>query len=487
MSKKISFMREKDIEIVNSNVDDIIEKAHNREITMIKPTLDDFNKVKSIILNFIKKNKRIIYGGYAWNTLISNIKPGDAFYKDNQYTDVEFYSNKPIEDMKELCDILYDKGFSFIQGKSAQHPETYTIFVEFNACCDISYVPTHIFNTMMTEHINGVRYVHPKFIYVDILRQFNDPILSFRRLDKNIKRGRLLINNFPLKFNDKAIEQTKSIFDSRKKIGPAILNEFLLSQLVKMKSIIFIGDIAFNAYNNPNKDFDKQTTIYDCLSPIEIISTDLVKDVKYIYNTVIKYFIENKKSDEISDKIIVEQFYPFFQFTDKKVVFKYNNNVFLTVYGSNDKCIPYNDIKIDIDGKSLPIIIGTFNVLFMYILIKFHHLNANKDRDGQNLQDYYMFTLLNKRNEFLDSLNKTVLDRTIFEDFKIECLGETESPMRNYYKSMKDRSLLPRSAIFPYDPEVKRDNYPTDIYYFNNTSGNIINNSKDFVIDVNKN
>ncbi len=481
---KISLMRDKDIDIVNENVDDIIERAHNKEISLLKPTLEEFNKIKNIILDFIKSKKRIIYGGYAWNTLVSNINPKDAFYKENHFTDVEFYSNKPIDDMKELCDILFDKGFSFIQGKSAQHSETYTIFVEFTPCCDISYMPTHIFNTMMTETINGLKLVHPRFIYVDILRQFNDPILSFRRLDKNIKRGKILIQNFPLIFNQKSIDQVKSKLKSNKRISGATINENLLSDLLKMKSLIFIGNIAFNAYINPNVNIKKQTTIYDGMTPIEVISTNLVIDTKNIHNNIIKYFLDHNQSEQMSEKIVIEQYYPFFQFTDKKVIFKYENQPFLIIYGNNEKCIPFNEISITIDKSLSPINIGTFNMLFMFSLIKYHISFTTKDKNEQQLQDYYLYSLLMSKNKFLNDNNKTVLDETIFEDFKINCIGITESPMRKYYKSMRDRTLLSRSSITPYDPESKRDNYPTDSYYFNNTSGNIINNDKDLIIRI---
>ena len=77
---------------------------------------------------------------------------------------------------------------------------------------------------------------------------------------------------------------------------------------------------------------------------------------------------------------------------------------------------------------------------------------------------------------------KTVLDNTIYEDFKSECLGFPVSPARKFLLSRRDRKLMPKSAIQPYDPEERRNNYPTDIYSFENYSGNIINNSKNLVL-----
>jgi len=479
MSKKTYLMREKDIQIVKDNVDVIIEKARNKEIYTIEPTIDEFKKVRSIILDFIKTEKRIIYGGYAWNSMLKKVSPDDTFYKDNDYTDIEFYSNKPIEDLKKLCDLLADKGFKYIQGKSAQHEETYTIFVNFTGYCDISYMPSNIFYSVMTENIDGIRMIHPKFIMVDLLRLFTNPLTSFWRLDKSIKRGNLMMKNFPLSLQTNPIsinKLNKSLF----------INNYLLSKIAVMNTILFIGQIAYNTYINPNINTKKQISEYDN-TLIELISTNLVKDVKYIYNLIIKYFLDEKKMNDFNDNLIFEQYYPFFQFTDKKVIFKYKNEVFLIIYGNNESCIPYNEIKLSFLKELYPIKITTFNVLLMINLIKYHHAYADKNKDIQNLQDYLMYEMLKSREKFFEANNKTILDDTLFEDFKINCLGETTSPIRKFMMSRRDKRLLPRSAIPPYDPEERRHNFPIDSYYYNNTSGNIINNPKDLIYDPEKN
>ena len=479
MSKKIYFMRDKDITTVNENVDNIIEKARNREIQIIEPTLDEFKQVRSIILEFIKKEKRIIYGGYAWNSLVKKVNPSDAFYKDTDYTDIEFYSNKPVEDMKKICDILYAKGFNFIQGKSAQHEDTYTIFVNFTGYCDISYMPSNVFYGVQTANIDGLRLIHPKFIMVDILRQFNDPMTSFWRLDKNIKRGKLIMKNYPLELSTKPFDM--------KKLNPNTIKlvDFLIQHLAKSNSMLFIGQIANNAYLNPNPNVDNQVSVYD-QTPLELISTNVSKDVKLIYNTIIKYFLDTKQAGAFEDKIVLEQYYPFFQFTDKKAVFKYEGETFLIIYGNNEKCIPYNDIKLVNKDKPFNIKIGTFNVNFMFNLVRYHQAYADKDKNVQGLQDYIMSSLLDSRDKFLESNDLTVLDNSIFEDFKVNCLGDPVSPMRKFMMSRRDRKLMPRSAIHPYDPQERKDNYDTDIYHFHNYSGNIINNPRDLIFNTKK-
>jgi len=473
MSKKINFMREKDINTISKNIEFIMDNARKKEIQLIEPKYDEFVKVRQIILDFIKKEKRIIYGGYAWNALIKKVEPSDEFYKDTDYTDIEFYSNKPIEDMKKICDILQDKGLKFIQGKSAQHENTYNIYVNFVGYCDISYMPSNLFYSVITETINGYKMIHPKFILVDILRQFNDPMTSFWRLDKNVKRGKIMMKHYPIEFNKNTLLLTTLTSESIKLVN------FILPLLCKMETILFIELFAYDAYINPNSDTNKQVIKYNN-NAIDIISVNLKKDVETIYNFIIKYYVDNQTPNDFNDKILIEQYFPFFQFTDKKVVFKCGGEQILTIYGNNEKCIPYNEVKINLD-KTYKIKIGTFNVCFMFNLIKYHQSITEKNHKKANVYDMLMVTMLNARNNFLDNNDKTILDATIYEDFKINCLGEPISPMRKFMLSRRDRKLLPRSAVPSYDPEERRENYPIDNYYFNNYSGNIIVNPKELI------
>lgn len=488
MSKKIQFMRDKDIDIVNENLENIIDKAKRKQQQLLEPTIDESKDIQATIVEYIKKNRRIVYGGTAFNTLLTKIDPKLAFYKKTDVNDIEFYSNDPINDIKNICDLLQKKKFKFIQGKSAQHEDTYTIFVNFQGYCDISYMPSNVYFTAMTENINGIRYIHPKFILVDLLRQFNDPIISFRRLDKQLKRAKLMIQNFPIEFSTTPItiepidNDAKSIID------------YLLPHLAKMSTTFFIGDIAYNTFLREQSTLahrsgsqNNKIISNNEILPIEIISTKLEHDCRIVYELIYKYFFENDTLALFTNKITVEQYHPFFQFLDKRAVYKYNGKPFLTIYGNNGKCIPYNHIDYKYDSKSYPINIGTFNVVFMILLSKYHQAVANKDKHNQNLYDYTMYNLLLSRNNYLDKHNKTILDDTIFEDFKIDCLGKPDDPSRNYRLSLMNPRLKSKSTIHIYDPDKEnKDNFIPSDYVFENYSGNIINNQYYYIFQIKK-
>jgi hypothetical protein len=289
-------------------------------------------------------------------------------------------------------------------------------------------------------------------------------------LNKNKNSNRIKIKRSKKK--GKRSKRSKNIIDNSDNKFENIL-KIIIEYIIKMETILFLGNVAISIFKEPNK----KSYIYDN-TELELMSTNLSKDVYYIYNIILKYFIELNHVDSFSNDIIVEQYYPYFQFTDKKIIFKYKNQILMTIYGNNGICVPYiNTILNDNNIK-----IGSFNLVFMINLIKFHQACTLKNKDMQDEQDYIMYKLLKYRNKYLDENKKTVLDNTVFEDFKVDCLGIPHDPMRNIMLMRQNRKLMPRSQIQPYDPQNNRDNYSTENYTFSNYSGNIINNPKDKII-----
>ena len=60
--------------------------------------------------------------------------------------------------------------------------------------------------------------------------------------------------------------------------------------------------------------------------------------------------------------------------------------------------------------------------------------------------------IINLRNNYLKDNNKTVLDNTPFEEFRINCLGETmEQPRRSLAISSLKNSYEKGKLLFRYD------------------------------------
>ena len=156
MIEVYNLYNEKDIDAINNELDNIIEKVNYIKLNNYEPTIKERFSIKNDVIKYIKSNKRIIYGGTAWNELIKNKDPNDKIYNDDECKDVEFYSPKPIEDIEKLCKILNNK-YKFVRAQEAIHPETYTIFVNFSGVCDITYMPSPIFYNIKKLSINGIK------------------------------------------------------------------------------------------------------------------------------------------------------------------------------------------------------------------------------------------------------------------------------------------------------------------------------------------
>jgi hypothetical protein len=84
--------------------------------------------------------------------------------------------------------------------------------------------------------------------------------------------------------------------------------------------------------------------------------------------------------------------------------------------------------------------------------------------------------LLKAREVYLDKYNKTILDRTPFQEFTLQCLGSTEDPLRMARLEERRKKDAGKQIKFRYDPKGTPGKVPE--FRFNNSSGNEILNKK---------
>lgn len=480
MIEVFNLYNEKDIDAINNELDNIIEKVIEIKLNNYEPTIKECFSIRDDIIKFVKSNKRIIYGGTAWNELIKYKDHNDKIYNEKECKDVEFYSPKPIEDIEKLCKMLNNK-YKYVRAQEAVHPETYNIFVNFTAVCDITYMPSPIFYNIKTQNINGITYIHPSVILIDILRQYNDPINSYWRLKekKVFFRANKILKHYPLELENGKLQTNKDINKE--------LLEYLFLNIKNIKSLVFLLP---SFYLNPDSD---KIILDDNL----IIFTDNYKnDVKLIYSIILKYFSHKNILDKSDTILKIEEHVPFFQFWDKRVVFKYNNIPFLIIHGHNDICIPYHEVyvnknkiekivfgslkNISINKEEFNLIkLGTFIMLLNYCIINYHYNYIYYKNNCKNIE-ILIFNLLDVRNKYLKNNKLTVIDKSPYQEFIIECYGNTIDPIRSKFLRQYKRREKGIRMMFSYDPN--NDNMPTNINY-NNTSGNINNKSIKWIME----
>ena len=447
--------RPEDILKINDNINKIKDDAIYEYKKKNEPTLDESSEICKIVIEYIKKKQRIVYGGYAQNLLIMNKNKDDAIYKEingvfynwPDLADIEFYTPTPLEDLHELTDKLFSKKFNHIEAGEGQHNGTYKIFVNFLNYCDISYIPTHIYNTMPIIKVDNIKCTHPHFMMVDAYRIFTDPMTSFWRLDKTIKRFQKIFKYFPI---DQSNNDNKLELKQHKET-----DDFIRKKIIHNSNLVVIGFYGFDYYVKKSiGNYSLNNYPY-----YELISIDLEIDAKKIYKLL---------KDTFGTKIKVKEFFPFFTFMDKRIEFYYNDNLFLRLFGNNQRCIVYNYSDIKTTN------FGTYNLVIMYLYFDYYLAFINRDKYNTNLYLTLIGKIYNAKNKFLDDNNLSVIDDSPFKEFTYKCYGTQIDPIRlSRLEGLEKKK-------YRYNPTEKPGTIPE--YTFDNISGNQILNKKFFIL-----
>lgn len=457
--------RNEDIEKINKNIDKIKDEASKEYKTFYEPTLKETSNVYTSIKNYIKRKGRIAYGGFAQNLLVMKKNPDESFYKVVEgafynwpdLADIEFYSPTPIEDVIELTEELYSLGYSNIDGSEGIHSDTYKIFVNFLNYCDITYIPVNINNNLPIIEVEGIKCTHPHFMMVDTFRILTDPMTSYWRVDKSINRFQKLIKHYP-------IDQTNANKKIEFKSNDQLVLKLIRKKIVQKTKLIVVGFAAYNYYVKK----DSESNILNNIPYYELISTNLIRDSKNIFNGF------NKKFPK---RVTVKEYYPFFSFLDKKIEYYVDNQLVLRLFGNNERCIVYNYS----DKKKTHF--GTFNLVMMYMYFDYFYYYINRDKFNTELYSGLIAKFHNLRNKYLDFHNITVLDKSPFQDFTLKCYGVPKDPIRSSRLESLEKKKQGKKMKFRYGPSGKPGKVPE--FTFSNISGNQILNEKYFILKKN--
>jgi len=183
---------------------DILENSEKYELLTKTNHLhsNDIVNGNIIVMDFIRHNKLILYGGSAIDMAL-RLK-GSKIYPDElmPYSDLDFYSPKNVEHAYDLVEILYKNGY-IPRTIGAIHPTTMKIDIgDNNWIADISYMPME---SIPTLDYDGMKLVHPDFQKIDMYRTLSFPFIGapreevLHRFGKILKRLDLLNQHYPIK------------------------------------------------------------------------------------------------------------------------------------------------------------------------------------------------------------------------------------------------------------------------------------------------
>jgi hypothetical protein len=467
-------------ELFIENLPNILKKvkdAEQKKINDFGPSIEERKEVYNIIFKYVKDNKRKLYGGYALNKMLINKNKDYALYTEQDTPDIDFYSPEPINDLIKLCNILYEKGYETVEGREAQHKETYSIFVNYQLYCDITYMPNNIYNKIRFLNIDGFTVVHPWFMMIDYFRMFTDPLVSFWRLEKHFIRYLKLQKTYPLPLIHEPVKIVK--YDNLNIVKSMNL---LYNFLINKDTILFTGFYVYNYYLYISK-YNKVDSKYNYINIpyLEVYSTEYINDGKELLEE-----IKNNFPKEISSKLSHKEYYPFTQFYSNNVVIYYNDGKdeipILYVYSVHNKCIPIKKVKSinfsnlsDIKEEEEKINLACFDFNILHTLIILVKVRVDDDNNWNDI----LYKLLNGyvtfRNYYFKINNITLYDDSIFEGLVIDCIGKTIDPEIERKMMIKERKKQGKPLVFRYEPGQNKE-IKESTYIFQNSSGNEIKN-----------
>lgn len=480
-----------DYEDIMKQLPEIIEEASRRAGEILEPTVHEKTEVMGVIRDFIRDRKRKVYGGTAINEAIKIRNPEDAIYDDYNFSDIEFYSPTPKKDVVDLTNILYEKGYKCPYGREANHEETFTIIVNFQLYCDISYVPTRVYNGIKTIVIDGIHYVDPHFILIDQLRILNQPLTAAAfRWEKTFKRMYRLLKNYPLEYFDKTIQMDRPD-NTIKQLINEIKNQFLANSPHGEKCLIS-GYDAYNFYiRHAQQDrnveqmarttygADRINTFTTIVPYLDLISVDYHDSVENMY-----YYLRNTVPD--SSKLSLREFHPLFQFVGHSVFIDYDGKPLVRITDSTGFCVP-----------NIRTTRGYMYVSYQYILMVMliNKFRSYLDSDQQTYYNYSVAVsnLVSARNNYLNSRKLGVINNTVFGEFRVSCVGETFDFMHSSRKRQRDQRQKGKKSFY-YSPteffaqsQEIQDRFDPLRQSFKNASGNPITNPKKLMFRLNDN
>ncbi|MEM0354066.1 MAG: hypothetical protein QXW79_00655 [Thermoplasmata archaeon] len=473
-----------DYEQVLKELPDVIDAAKRLASEVLEPTIHEKREVMKIIREFIREKERKVYGGTALNEALKMINPEDAIYDETIFSDIEFYSPTPAVDLVELTNILYHKGYKYIQGKEAQHDETYSIFVNMQLYCDITYVPRNVYYGIRVLKIDGINYVHPHFMLIDYLRMINDPMnAAEQRWEKAFKRIFKLLKNYPLEHIRRPLNLPRPSEEVETYLTK-IRSSFLTMEDVRDTCLI----TGFSAYNffvthamkrlgstetgGSSKISEYIGSMLAIVPYFEFVSVSYVDTVVKLYN-FIRGIVEDPK------ELSLEEYFPLFQFTNYSVVINYKNQPIAKVYEADGQCI--TNIKIKYHGYRYV----SYQYLLMSLLIfKFQAYLRGDELMYCNYRSA-ISNLVEVKNIYRKRLELPVINDSIFGEFKISCVGTTISYTRMALLRKLERKKKGKRTQFVYEPEKffalseeEQKKFDPSKHLFRNTSGNMIRNPK---------
>ena len=381
----------------------ILRKAVDDSESLKKQQLvksDEIDRIIKILEDFLVKKKLICYGG----TAINNILPlQDQFYnKDLEIPDYDCFSDKAMENAKQLADLYYKKGFTEVEAKAGMHYGTYKVFVNFIPVADITLLTPEIFNNMKKEAITvgGILYAPPNYLRMSMYLELSRPDGDISRWEKVLKRITLLNKHYPLMGKD-----CKNV-DFQRGMESNIKDEDKLYEVTKNalidEGVVMFGGLANTLYSRymPKKLAHKlsKSPDFDVLAEDAELTASMIKEkIEQAGFKKVDVFYHEKIGEIISDHYEI-------RVGLETVCFIYTPLA----------CHSYNTITID----NKVINVATIDTMLSFYLAFLYSDRKYYDKNRILCMSQYLF-IVQQRNR--------LAQKGLLRRFSLNCYGKQET------------------------------------------------------------
>ena len=193
-----AYASEKTMEKINKRLEGAVDKAQER-IDYESAHNEDLLKALDVIASFIRRRKRVCYGGTAMNAILPDAM---KFYDpEHDLPDYDFYTPDAASDVTEIVADLKAAGFKDVYHKVGIHEGTKKILVDFVPVADISSIDKNLFHVLYRRSIlkDGIHYTDPDILRMMMYLELSRPRGMVERWKKVFERLELVNRAFPIK------------------------------------------------------------------------------------------------------------------------------------------------------------------------------------------------------------------------------------------------------------------------------------------------
>ena len=379
----------------------------------------NLSQIFEIVEKFMIDNKLICYGGTALN----NILPKEQqFYNYDYYSpDYDFFSPTAQDHVKELAIIFKKKKFKNILAKSAVHPGTYKLYVNYIQIADVTQIDPELYKKLLPDSIirKSIYYAPLPFLRMNLFLELSRPRGDISRWEKVMSRLIKLNQAYPFTVRNCEYTLNYTHHKLKNKNYYHFFNTLLKEKL--NEKIIFIGEYAIKEYNNYFPQKIKNIIQKQNKLPTFIILCSNIKDIIKVIETNFNNKFKNIKFKAQPIKNVDDVLPKYYNI--------YVNDIHYLSIFKTEGCQNYNTIVRD----KVNLKIGTLDTILYYYFM-FYYLDFNKEL--KNHLYCYCFIL------FYLQENYKVNNYKLLQRFNLTCIGiQTTIEDMIEFKSKKYQTL----------------------------------------------